>query len=328
MDGDRMGDLVNGETINAVWETILHPTIKERIKGSGFVPAYAKLWREITSDPQTEKRLVTPAIHAAISEALGDFAMYGVAGIIEKYNGRLVYAGGDDVCAFLPLSCVVAAARKIRDYYTSIFRYLDEQGKSQTIDNGAWQIQPGKLSINLGIGKGISISAAILICHHKESLTQMLRRAHTLLDDVAKYQVGRDACALELRKRSGGDRLIAAKWDDPVWDALERLSGIAADDGRLISHSLLYRLEELKPGFDAMIDAFGDDEARLKKNVESIISAQLERSSRSVKDEDAGREIKKWLRQIALRKNKDGTFGFNAGALQIAAFMGGEDENE
>jgi len=76
------------------------------------------------------QRLVSPAIHAAISEALGDFAIYGVAKIIKDHGGCLVYAGGDDVCAFLPVSQAVAAAKEIRDYYVSAFRHIDEQGKA------------------------------------------------------------------------------------------------------------------------------------------------------------------------------------------------------
>ncbi|HPD57997.1 MAG TPA: type III-B CRISPR-associated protein Cas10/Cmr2 [Smithellaceae bacterium] len=322
MDGDRMGDLVSGKTIAAKWLNVLHPDLPKRIKNSAFPKAYADFWREVGN----ETRLVTPAIHAAISEALGDFAIYGVPKIIEENGGRLVYAGGDDVCAFLPVSKAFSAAREIRNYYISVFRSIDNEGKSEPVNtNQKWVPRSGKLSVNLGLGEGVSISAAIVICHHKESLTQMLRRAHALLDGVAKEKVGRNACALELRKRGGSERLLAAKWDDDAWAALEDLAKLSGGDEKVVSHSLLYRLEKLKPGFDAVIGS-GESDTLCRKHIEELISAQLARSGLSKeKERENNEKIVRSIRQLVLRKDKEGQTLFDALPLQIAAFMGGED---
>jgi len=322
MDGDKMGDLVNGKTIAAKWENVLHPEIRKRINNTDFPKVYRDFW----TSHMNAQRLVSPAIHAAISEALGDFAIYGVAKIIKDHGGCLVYAGGDDVCAFLPVSQAVAAAKEIRDYYVSAFRHIDEQGKSVKLEaNQKWPIQSGKLSINLGYGEKISISAAILICHHKESLTQMIRRAHTLLDDVAKNKVGRDACVVELRKRSGGERVLAAKWDDEAWDALANLAGAAGATERKVSHSLLYRLEKLKPGFEAIIETQKADISR-EEYVNKLIQTQLSRSGQSRdQDQDKQKEIAQWIRRLVLLKKPEAPSSFDAAPLQIAAFMGGED---
>lgn len=187
MDGDNMGKLINGEMIASQWQGIMHPEITARLMEKQYDSLYRDAWRKIYADATLNKRLVTPAIHAAISEALGDFSIYGVAPIIEKNNGRLIYAGGDDVCAFLPAQNALSAAREIKDYYTSTFRLIAQDRQSQEIKDD-WKPQPGKLSVNLGKGEEISISAAILICHHKESLTQMIASAQSLLKSRAKRQ--------------------------------------------------------------------------------------------------------------------------------------------
>jgi CRISPR-associated protein Cmr2 len=326
MDGDNMGKLINGESIESNWQGIMHPDIAERLIRKDFDPLYRDAWQKIYSDSGLNQRLVTPAIHAAISEALGDFAIYGVAPIIDQYKGRVIYAGGDDICAFLPAQNALSAARAIQTYYNSAFRFIDSERKSNVVGN-EWKTQPGKLSVNLGGKKEISISAAILICHHKESLTQMIGSAQNLLKKEAKDKAGRNACAIELRKRSGGERLLAAKWDDEVWDALDKIAKAAGGKEREVSHSLLYRLEELKPGFDAVIESRKENPL-WEKYIDRLISAQLRRSEQSKnKEKNNDESIVTSIRQLILRKKNGEPPKFDALPLQIAAFMGGEDHD-
>jgi CRISPR-associated protein Cmr2 len=210
MDGDHMGKLVNGKTLASTWESVMHPEIAERLKQPEFDEKYKTAWNNIFINHP--KRLLTPSIHAAISESLGDFSIYGVDRIIKDNDGRLIYAGGDDVCAVLPVDTALKAAEEIQKYYNSFFRIISGQ-KNETIGN-RWNVEPGKMSLCLGEGDDISISAGILICHHKESLSQMIADAHHLLDDKAKAETRRNACAIELRKRSGGSRYFARKWEE------------------------------------------------------------------------------------------------------------------
>lgn len=92
MDGDRMGRLINGETMGATWASAMHPEMRERLEKPSFDSVYRKTWAPFLKSGR--KRLITPAIHAAISEALGDFSIYGVSKIVEEHDGRLIYAGG------------------------------------------------------------------------------------------------------------------------------------------------------------------------------------------------------------------------------------------
>ncbi|MFH1514327.1 MAG: type III-B CRISPR-associated protein Cas10/Cmr2, partial [bacterium] len=253
MDGDNMGKLVNGETLAATWESVMHPEIVERLKKPGFEKKYHDNWKEIFE----KHRLITPAIHAAISESLGDFSLYGVARIIKKHHGRLIYAGGDDVCAVLPVETSLKAAHEIQQYYTSTYKFIQKDKPPEDVA-ASWSPAPGKLSINLGKGPGISISAAILICHHKESLAHMIADARHLLKERAKKEAGRNACAIELRKRSGGSRYFVRKWTDEqdgqAWKSFSEIGeAIRSKNKAQVSSSVVYRLEQLRDGIKAIL---------------------------------------------------------------------------
>ena len=307
MDGDKMGDLVNGLTIGSTWETVMHPDIVKRMMKGPFNKKFKDNWDKLWG----EKRILTPSIHAAISESLGDFAMYGVSGIVKKHGGRLVYAGGDDVFAVLPLQTALPAARDIREYYTKTFVHIGPDGMPNDADNDNIML-PGKLSLGTGKAEKISISAAIIIAHHKEPLSQLIRDANSLLKERAKAEAGRDACAVELRKRSGGSRYFVRKWDDRAsWDAFETL----VSNGDLVSNSLVYRLESMRAGIESILDR-----ETYKKYLNDFINLQLERSETtgSAHIQDAAEAISSI---IVTPENK-----FDPHGLIIAGFLSQQQE--
>jgi CRISPR-associated protein Cmr2 len=263
MDGDKMGELVSGKNVKATWASAMHPDIVNRMQQDNFDRNYRDPWRKLYDNRQgnrLKQRLLTSDIHAAISESLGDFALHGVSRIISQHKGRLIYAGGDDVCAVLPLSTALLAARQIRKYYRSGFMFINLDGTPEDI-NGAFTCRPGKLCLHLG--QACSISAGILICHHKEPLSAMINQAEHLLKEYAKKQCDRDACAIELRKRSGGSRFFMAKWDqvnafnlENIWDTFSGLWQDKAMQAEAIGKSLIYHFASpsLKDGFQAILD--------------------------------------------------------------------------
>lgn len=123
----------------------------------------------------------------SISEAIAAFSR-DVPGIVEGYSGRVVYAGGDDVLAFLPLHTALPCAAKLRE------AFINRQGEHRLED------------------LKITISAAILMVHMMSPMQPILRTAHRLLDEVAKDGVGRDAFVLQVQKRSGPSLTIAKPW--------------------------------------------------------------------------------------------------------------------
>ena len=86
MDGDRMGQWLAGKKTPELSE-VYHANVVESFQNSG------------NADLLEKRRPVTPEYHAAISEALTNFAVRVVPDIVKKHNGVLIYAGGDDVLA-------------------------------------------------------------------------------------------------------------------------------------------------------------------------------------------------------------------------------------
>ncbi|MFW6271864.1 MAG: type III-B CRISPR-associated protein Cas10/Cmr2 [Desulfosalsimonas sp.] len=313
MDGDNMGKLVNGETLASTWKTVLHPEMRKRLENPDFDKKYHENWKVIFD--KYDQRLLTPAIHAAISESLCDFSIYGVAEIIKAHKGTLIYAGGDDVCAVLPVSAALSAAQEIKDYYQSTYKLIQKEKITDIETAETWQPQAGKLSISLGTGPALSISAGIRICHHKENLTQMIAGTHHLLDDIAKKQAGRNACAIELRKRSGGSRYFIQKWDEYAsWKAFTEIGKAIKDKNKTqVSSSLVYRLEKFRDGIKAILE----DGNNYKTYLEKFITKQLERSSINADKPDLASK----MTDIVITKDQDGKMHYKPESLIVAAFM-------
>lgn len=109
-----------------------------------------------------------------MSEKLRGYGKTTAQKIVRKYNGFLVYAGGDDLLAFLPVQEVVACARELLDEYPQL---------------------PGI--------KPTTASAGIAICHYLYDLRSALRQARAALEEAKDN--GRDRIGWRLLKRSGGD---------------------------------------------------------------------------------------------------------------------------
>ncbi len=318
MDGDKMGKLINGENLGASWKTVLHPQLSDRLGGK-FDSTYKEFW----TNRLGEIRNIAPSVHAAISEALGDFSILTVPAIIRKYHGQLIYAGGDDVCAVLPASTALAAAKAIADAYGQGFIFCNAKNEQQVFINNEWAPVPGKLGVHLGKGEKISISAGLMVAHHKKPLQQVFRRAHELLD-MAKKEVGRDAFALELDKRSGGGRVFKAGWHEKK-DNLTLLDHFLATTTALqeseeaaMSSSLAYRLSTFIDGLLAMVDTNPGQ-------LQTFIVKQLDRSglNTDLSEEEKQEHLGKIAGHIAAlidRKDKNGKLPLET--LIIANFIG------
>ncbi|NLO90106.1 MAG: type III-B CRISPR-associated protein Cas10/Cmr2 [Clostridia bacterium] len=136
----------------------------------------------------------------AVSGALGRFSSQ-VPEMVQSFNGILVYAGGDDVMAMVPMDGVLTLAEKLRDLYIDSFR-------------------------NTGIPENeTTLSGAVVFAHYTTPLTAVIKEAHRLLDDIAKDKTGRDSLAVTVWKGSG--RVLT--WSAP-WEAIKKESGSIIDE--------------------------------------------------------------------------------------------------
>ena len=113
MDGDRMGQMLSGDPSWAIsYRDSFHPQVQ-----SGF-DRYAANQPAIKAYGQ-QKRALSPNRHLAVSGALNDFSLTVVRHVVEEEHlGRVIYAGGDDVLAMLPVADALSAAKRLRHAYS------------------------------------------------------------------------------------------------------------------------------------------------------------------------------------------------------------------
>ena len=139
-----------------------------------------------------------------LSSRISNFANEKASSIVEKYDGMLVYAGGDDVLALLPACRAIDCARELR----RIFQEESSDGKKM----------PG---IPLpSTGEKMTVSCGIAFGHHQMPLQILIREAH-IAESRAKNQYERDSLALSLCKRSGEILLWGAKFDSAAFLAYD-----------------------------------------------------------------------------------------------------------
>lgn len=208
-DSDHMGRILSGDPKYAIsYRKSFHPSVRKDFKalGNPMLQEYAE-----------QKRAMSPNRHLAISGALNDFALRVVPHVVEwEFHGRVIYAGGDDVLAMLPVIDLLPAMRRLRDAYS---------GKASADADTDWRSAVGKRN-KLACGKGFALlnnqlmrmmggatgSCGAVVAHHQTPLSAVLtelRRA----EQRAKNEGGRDAFSLSMLKRSGGDLRFTAKWD-------------------------------------------------------------------------------------------------------------------
>jgi len=160
-----------------------------KVTGKGPpTPFYAIL---IMDGDSLGRELSDPGRQAYISRALDTFTGQ-VERIVKRKDGFLIYAGGDDVLAILPLEDATNCAVELRKCYQQAFR----DAFPKELDTSHY-----------------AISAAIQYVHIKVPLTRVLRDGHDLLDDYAKDYCGRDSIAIRVRKPGGEQTLWGAPWE-------------------------------------------------------------------------------------------------------------------
>ena len=148
--------------------------------------------------------------HRNFSTSLAEFSE-DEQEIIERNDCAIVYAGGDDVLALLPLHKAVFATATLAQ---------------------AFQNKMG----------GLTFSAGIAIVHHLEPLEDGLELARRAEQEAKAYikkekdekESKKNALAIVLNKRSGAPRMVVGRWGEI--------------DGRLTQFTNYYRKKELPHG--------------------------------------------------------------------------------
>lgn len=121
-----------------------------------------------------------------ISAALGAFGN-AVPNVVKECDGRLIYCGGDDVFALLPMERTLECARRCKEEYQKAFQGIVELERA-------------------------TISAAIVYAHIHVPLSVVIHQSHELLNEIAKRRTGRDAVACQVYKPGGITLTWAMPW--------------------------------------------------------------------------------------------------------------------
>lgn len=140
--------------------------------------------------------LKRPEEHAALSQALSGFAA-AVEAVTAEHSGALIYSGGDDVLAFLPLDTALNCADDLRREFAQALGdlKLENPPRDVKLEN------PPTLSVGVSIG------------HFGTALDRLLEWGRGA-EKLAKTQ--RNALAVTLHTRSSGEAGVGtvASWSE------------------------------------------------------------------------------------------------------------------
>ncbi len=245
MDGDRMGALLaEGGGVN--FGESFHPAIRQQFEARADRNPRLKAYADTLRPP-------SPGRHMAISGALNDFALHLVPHIVQReYLGRLIYGGGDDVLAMLPVADLLPAAARLRDAWSGVSRFApldkdDSQRRRLQLEKGHALLDGDLLRT---MGARATASAGLIVAHHQTPLTRVLRELRTA-ERVAKEERGKDALHIRVLKRSGGALNLTLKWDQLA--VFQRLLAFLREPGvsrRAVYHCLQWLRDLPEPGGD------------------------------------------------------------------------------
>lgn len=221
MDGDKMGAWLSGdEEYSLVLKETWHSQIQNKLS-SREIGCSAEQLKSL--EAYLESPALGPARHMAISQALSDFSLHLAPYVTEHlFNGKILYAGGDDLMAMAPVQDLLPLMANLRCVYSgqSLKPLLD----AHELSASSLKLAEQKLSMKHGyakrekdariyrlMGEDATASMGVVIAHHSMPLGRVLRELRSA-ESRAKNTGGRNAFAIDLLKRSGGSVHVTAPW--------------------------------------------------------------------------------------------------------------------
>jgi CRISPR-associated protein Cmr2 len=219
-DGDSMGDWLRGEHLKK-YENYLADSLREKIESVDQIP---EKYREPLQAFLKVKKRMGPSTHSALSRALLDFSNQLVPYLTEqRYAGRLIYSGGDDVLAYTNLWEWDSWLWDVRQCFKG-----DKDPKNQFDDKGDyWRWKNGQAPEGIAqrplftMGQSATISFGLVIAHHSVPLAIALEnlweaeekaKEHEYFDHENQKQV-KDAVQVRVIYGNGNILKATSKFD-------------------------------------------------------------------------------------------------------------------
>ena len=175
--------------------------------------------------------LTTPEQHQALSRRLNQFTQ-GCRTLIEGFGGSLLYAGGDDVLALVPLHAALDASYELNTHFKkSLTPFFDQAEIKKLIDQ--------KPTLSVGIS----------IAHHLDSMNYALKLARKA--EKAAKDAGRNALSVIVSRRSGSEYHATGQWEEAngLFERLKSLLTLIRDQAlpHGVAHELISAIQLFKP---------------------------------------------------------------------------------
>lgn len=310
MDGDRMGKMLSGDPSYAIsYRDSFHPQVLKGFDAHAARNPAIKAYG-------AQKRAISPNRHLAISGALNDFSLTVVRHVIEEEHlGRVIYAGGDDVMAMLPVADLLPAMQRLRNAYSGVDP-AHEGGRDPrglTLKNGFAILHDKKLMRMMG--ECATASCGAVIAHHQAPLAAV-RRELEIAEKRAKGEGGRDAFSITVIKRSGGALHLTAKWGKPVQLLADLRDFLALDD---VSRRAVYHTQEW---LHDLPEPSGDGAM-----LTSLLGYQMARQAKRREQKTNAQNLAMRLTELALLQPK-ARLAWLANFMSVAEFLARETRSK
>ena len=222
----------------------LQDFLEKAFGGDNPLPYYALLIADGDRMGKVINAQGTPEEQRNLSQKLSEFALTA-ARIVRGHQGSLVYSGGDDVLAFVPLHRALDCAREL----AATFRQMLATFK---VFEAGREISP-------------TLSVGMVVAHHLAPMDEVLELARET-EKHAKSVQGKDALAVTVSKRSGVDRTVAAPWGT-LDRRLERF--VALHRLEAIPDRAAYELRDLALKLDFLAEAARKEAVRILRRKEA-----------------------------------------------------------
>lgn len=237
-----------------------HDHLKKVFDGAAPYPYYSLFIADGDNMGKLINQLVDINSHSRLSQELSQFAE-NLPEVIDKgYTGTCIYAGGEDILAYLPLHMALEFASFINEDFSK---------KIKT-----------------------TLSGGLVIAHHLTPLNEVMRLAREA-EKKSKKTPSKNALTVVLHKRSGTETEITDDWKQ-LTDRLLVLKGwIKAG---LLGQGVGYELRSLANDFQGF-DLQNDKSHRDAIANEAVRIIERKKQSNSTIDltADVKRQLKKWI---------------------------------
>ncbi len=259
-------------------------------KGLRPIPYYALLLADGDRMGKAIEAITDIDRHRQLSEKLSEFAGSAcVQAIVSAHQGSLVYAGGDDVLAFVPLHHVLDCAQVLNrefNHRLAEFTFNGDKGRD---------VQP-------------TLSVGIAIAHHLDPLSDTLDLARAA-EKEAKKLPGKNALCIKVSKRGGAVTTVIGKWGNL--------------DERLRWFIELHRADEVPDGAAYELRQLATDFKHFSpKNKKDAVAKEVERILKRKRAQHGGKileaDVSKKLKENLAALNAVSADGKNDPLRQLA----------